>query len=318
MKCLKNKHTEELIGKPYFTEWLRLKTKTNLPVVIFWFFLKLFNLFLFATFDFMLLWVENSLVPITIDNCTVARNNMSCIQNFFSLSNIYCSSWIVYPAVGLLTLMNGMTICQNVKFFYLGLTEFAYLCKKPVPMKERLVHSNLYIVMEFLSNISMIANVLVRTVRYNTEAHIPSYIDNITYYFAYFGFMWGAMFLIQLVPFVGYIAIVMKLMMKDTLIYIFFIAIFCIPYGYLFIRIKNYKTSKCDPDWDNAGSSIYNTFLLLFNMFNFKTSLDDDVDSVKTWQLSVSQQYFFMFASDLFVAFAFLTDFTRLYDAAMQ
>ena len=143
VKCLKNKHTEELIGKPYFTEWLRLKTKTNLPVVIFWVFLKLFNLFLFATFDSMLLWVENSLVPITIDNCTVARNNLSCIQKSFSLSNIYCSSWVVYPAVGLLTLMNGMTICQNVKFFYLGLTEFAYLSKKPVPMKERLVHSKL-------------------------------------------------------------------------------------------------------------------------------------------------------------------------------
>ena len=144
----------------------------------------------------MLLWVENSLVPITIDNCTVARNDMSCIQKSFSLSNIYCSSRIVYSTMDLLILMNGMTICQNVKFFYLGLTEFAYLSKTPVPMKERLVHSNLYIVMEFLSNISMIANVVVRTFRYNTEAHIPSYIDNITYYFAYFGFMWGAMFLI--------------------------------------------------------------------------------------------------------------------------
>ena len=278
-----------MIGKPYFTEWLRLKTKTNLPVVIIFFMLKLFNLFLFTIFDSTLLWVENSLVPITIDSCTVARSNMSCIQKCFSPSDLYCSSWIVYLTMSSLILMNGTIVYQNINFFYLACTEFAYLSKKPVPMKERLMHSSLYIVMEFLSNISIITNVIVRTIRYNTEAHIPSYIDNITYYFAYFGFMWGAMFLIQLLPYVGYIAIVMKLMMKDTLIYILFIAIFCVPYGYLFIRIKNDKKSECDPDWDNAGSSIYNTFLLLFNMLNFKTFPDDDADSMKTLQLYVSQ-----------------------------
>ena len=287
-KCLKNKHTEELIGKPYFTEWLRLKTKVNFPLIIIWFAIQFLNIALFSAYDGIFLWVETSLALITLDNCTVSERNFSCNQKFYGISNIHCSSWLVYLVMIFLIVINSINILNSMKLFYLGLTKFQYLAKKPVPMKERLVHTATYAIMQLTANLSIIVNVVVRAVRYYTEVYIPPYIDNLTYYFACFGWMWGVLFLIQLVPYIGSSAIVMKLMMNDALIYLCFIAVCCVPYSQLFIRIANYRTPNCDPNWDSLQISSYNTLLLLFNMLSLKPSTDDDTDSLKTMQLYVS------------------------------
>ena len=54
----------------------------------------------------------------------------------------------------------------------------------------------------------------------------------------------------------------MKLMLKDTVIFLFSLATFCLPYAQLFIRIKNYNTplDQCDPYWNNTQSASYNIF----------------------------------------------------------
>ena len=51
VKCLKNKHKEELVCKEYFKQWLELKTKTNTPVMWILFILKIVKIVLFEIFD---------------------------------------------------------------------------------------------------------------------------------------------------------------------------------------------------------------------------------------------------------------------------
>ena len=72
----------------------------------------------------------------------------------------------------------------------------------------------------------------------------------------------------QLIPYVGYIAIVLKLMLKDTFIFTMYIAVFTLPYSVLFRRIRNFKVpiNECDTQWDSFTSSWYSNFLLIFNM----------------------------------------------------
>ena len=84
----------------------------------------------------------------------------------------------------------------------------------------------------------------------------------------------------------------MKLMLKDTVIFLFSLATFCLPYAQLFIRIKNYNTplDQCDPYWNNTQSASYNIFLMMFNMFNFQTS--EVTNNQETTQLYVSSNTF--------------------------
>ena len=138
---------------------------------------------------------------------------------------------------------------------------------------------------------SVILIVSLRLIRHFGWLQVPQAIDSVTYFLVYFGFIWTVLFFVQLLPYFGFLAIVMKLMMRDTLIFLVFIIVSAAPYIQLFPRIINHKTplEKCDSEWVDSTSSIYSTFLLLFNMKNF-ANVDED-DASKTTQLHVSRKF---------------------------
>ena len=82
--------------------------------------------------------------------------------------------------------------------------------------------------------------------------------DNVTFYGTMTGAVCSLLFFVQLVPYVGYLAIVMKLMFKETFILVLYIIAFTVPYTSLFIRIFNYKTriGECDSNWKDLYAAL--------------------------------------------------------------
>ena len=284
VSCLNNKHTEGLVTKPYFQEWLRLNTKINLPLIYYSFVLKLLNIILFTLFDNTYIWIENNLLD--SNECHVSANNVSCVQHFYSFMKDGCSKWTIYICMACLLGVNITSLGLDFHTGYISFTKYESVWKTS-KVRKPLVHRVAYSLLGQLSRVSIILNVVLRFLKNENGVDIPTWVDNLIYYCVYFGFTWNILFLAQLIPYIGYIAVVMKLMVKDTVIVILFISMYCIPYSQLFPRIINHKTAmdECDSEWKDIQTTTYNLFLLLFNLFNFKTIEDD-----KSLQVQVSSK----------------------------
>ena len=254
-KCLKNPHTEELVFKDYLKQWLTKETKVNLSFIWFWFFFKMLNVTLFCMFDVTLVAYENSLIEPTKDVCMLSLNATSCVQHYYNVWNIYFSLTSAYISMGLLLFLNvAIEICDIITAYNLC-TKFKHLTKES-DNRETLTHSLFYLAFQLVADASLILNITLRFLRHVYGVKTRFYIDNITLYCIHLGFFWSVLYLVQLVPYVGYVASVMKLMMKDTFIFLILIFFVCIPCHQLFPRIINHKTAlhECDPDWKNMGA----------------------------------------------------------------
>ena len=289
-RCLKNKHTLELVNQEYFRQWMALKTKISLPCIWFWVALLLFKLITFCIFDLTFIWIENTLLASSGEICVVSPSNRSCIQDYYNNNECPYYLGLAYTSMGLLLILIVSKFIQDTAIGYSLYKSIIHITYTPLGKKEILVENIIYTLLDFVTNFSIIINMIVRVIRHTQGVYIPTYVDNISLYFTYFGLTWGFLFTVQLVPYVGYIATVIKLMMKDTLIFLLFIIMFAIPYWQLFPRIINDRTSinECNPDWKNQWTSLYSTHLLLFNMINFKDNTEDSVSTSETAQLYVS------------------------------
>ena len=70
--------------------------------------------------------------------------------------------------------------------------------------------------------------------------------------------MGSLLFYIQLVLYIGYMAIVLKLMVKDTMVFMIYIVPFTTPYSVLFNRMSKYgrPADDCDPEWKNMMENL--------------------------------------------------------------
>ena len=277
------------MNKDYFKKWIAIQTKMNTPFILVWFLWEVFKICTFGFFDSMLVWYENDLVDSADRTCSYSTN-ASCVQHLTSYIEGVCSQWVVYSLACLLLVINIIEILRDlrncVSFLSCPMGTFT-----PLGKKKPLTHAYTYYILANVATASVILNVSLRLIRHFGWLQVPQAIDSVTYFLIYFGFIWTVLFFVQLLPYFGFLAIVMKLMMRDTLIFLVFIIVSAAPYIQLFPRIINHKTplEKCDPEWVDSTSSIYSTFLLLFNMKNFANV--DEGDASKTTQLHVSRKF---------------------------
>ena len=288
---MENRHTEELVEKDYFKGWIKLRTKISLPLVWIYFFARLFKLALFYIFDHTFLLLENDTSNRSEGENPVVCNNLSCMHMYYGFQEPVCALWVPYTCVALLLFLILVSFVQDGIGTHVILKNMSFAMSTPFGKKNMLLHSVIYSILDHLSNVCILTNVIVRTVRHSSGQFIPFYVDNATFHCFYFCYTWGFLFLLQLVPYVGYIAIVIKLMMKDTVIFLLFIFVFSIPYSHIFPRIINHqvRAGECDEDWTGMGPTLYNTFLLMFNMLNFKENGNKDTSNEEIAQLYVSR-----------------------------
>ena len=272
-KCLRNRHTEELVNKDYFKKWLTLKSKTNAPIILIISLWEAAKIALFGYFDGMLVWYEDRLTTSLEESCTVTAN-ITCAQNLGIFLQGKCSLVTVYSLMILLMLITFTELVRDAFNWIIIGKHAARLSHTPLGKKNPLVHALAYYAMANLATVCIILNVSLRFIRHMGWSEVPQAVDSTTYFVIYFGYITAVIYLVQLLPYFGFVAVAMKLMLKDTLIFMMFILISAAPYLQLFGRVINEKRplDECDPGWVDQRSSMYSTFLLLFNMKNFENT----------------------------------------------
>ena len=276
-KCLQNKHTAELLSKEYFQNWLKARIRLNVPVLWFWFVAQIFNISLFLYFDSTLIWIESAFSYNSSDACQIS-SNLSCLQNYYKDSRVFsCSLSMAYCSAGILVLLNTVALMFNFREIYIFSGESKFITHTLMGRKNRLGHTVFYKTFDMILNVSLISNVSLRVVRQIFHIDISGLWDNVTFYGTVTGAIWSLLFFVQLVPYIGYFAIVLKLMLKETSLFILYIITFTVPYTALFIRIFNNKSRKgeCDSNWKDFSTSMYSNTLLLFNMMNFSADNEE-------------------------------------------
>ena len=293
-KSLKNQHTEEMISKDYFQQWLHLKTKINVPILLICFSLQIVNLISFVLFDTVYFLIENDLEKDARNVCKRSNKTLSCLQTQSS-SEIVCFLELVYFCLALILILNIVSMFIDIRDSCALVKNFKFIIRTPLGKRRYLVHTRFYKVVDTVMHVSILANVMIRFVRYQWDLHIPVYWDNLTFFLVCFCTTWSLLFYMQLVPYIGYMAIVLKLMMKNTVIFVAYMSVFLCPYGALFARINNYgrPAGECDRDWKNRMTNLYSSFLLLFNMLNFQKD-HDTVNDGTTKQVQVCIRSFYL------------------------
>ena len=214
------------------------------------------------------------------------QQNISCIQNQYANLRI-CSLTPAYVCMGLLVIINITSIVLDIREINALTSHQTFSCNNALGKKRRLGHTGFYKIFDTFLHLAIITNVTLRCSRYAFNLDIPFILDNVTFYIACICVVWSILFVVQLIPYVGYIALVMKLMLVETGVFLIYMAVFMSPHSALFIRIINHKTpmNECNLDWNDFPTSIYNTFLLLFNMVNFQSNSERVNENV---QLRVS------------------------------
>ena len=268
--------------------WIKAKTKINLPVLWLWFCIQVLNIFLFFLFDGTLLWVESGISQGINDACEM-RSNVTCFQGYSPPP--ICSLPMAYFCAGFLIILNVVPQVFDVREIYVTVTKYEIVSRTVMGRKNRLGHSAFYKVFNTILNVSIICNISLRLSRYLFKVDIDPVWDNVTYYGTTLGAVWSLLFFVQLVPYVGYLAIVLKLMFKETFICILYITAFSSPYASLFIRIFNYERSigECDSNWKDFHAVLYSNTLLLFNMMNFAPDNQDVTSVIKQAQVTISR-----------------------------
>ena len=166
--------------KDYLQQWLNLKRKKYTPLLWFSFVLQLLNITLFAVYDTLFLWIEDSLTFEENNVCNLS-NYTSRIQDQFIFGSV-CSVTVVYSfVVPLLTFNTSTMILTGKEVFYIY-KNFSYTLRTPLGKRKHLAHVRFYKVVDTLMQITIITNIIIRLLRYQLDYHIPNYWDNITYY----------------------------------------------------------------------------------------------------------------------------------------
>ena len=150
-------------------------------------------------------------------------------------------------------------ILSGKEVFYIY-KNFSYTLRTPLGERKHLPHTRFYKFVDILMQITMITNIIIRLLRYKLDYHIPNYSDNITYYLVTTCGIWSLLYFMQLIPYVGYIAIVLILMLKDTFIFTMYIAVFTLPYSVLFRRIRKFPSASVTHNGTalhRAGTAIF-------------------------------------------------------------
>ena len=130
-KSLINQHTEEMISKDYFQQWLHLKMKINVSLIFLYFCLQIVNLIAFILFDIMFIWIEHDLKENTADVCNFSNRTLSCVQNKYTLG-MECSFSIAYICLVLTLFMNIYNMFMDIRDIHVLVKNFKPIFHTPL------------------------------------------------------------------------------------------------------------------------------------------------------------------------------------------
>ena len=254
-----NNVSHAICHDPGLKSWIQFKITMNWPFAFIWFVFRMCYIGLFFSAS-----LDNSW-PMVVSNRSVVNSNRTeerviCSSKSSDVGNY---QWYTLALASILMLIFDL---------------YTYLCVrklhhpavfKMLRRRDIFQHVLFYHMMQYATCVSVMGISICEIVR-SMNVVVPVTLENILFISASYGCMWGVVYFLQVLPWIGIYAIaiqrMMQVFMRFTLIFIIFLCAFAIS----FRRILLGHSNECPKLFDTLGETIYSSFLVMINSINFR------------------------------------------------
>ena len=254
-----NNVSHAICHDPGLKSWIQFKITMNWPFAFIWFVFRMCYIGLFFSAS-----LDNSW-PMVVSNRSVVNSNrteerVTCSSESSDVGNY---QWYTLALASILMLIFDL-------YTYLRVRKLHHPAVfKMLRRRDIFQHVLFYHMMQYATCVSVMAISICEIVRSMNFA-VPVTLENILFISASYGCMWGVVYFLQVLPWIGIYAIaiqrMMQVFMRFTLIFIIFLCAFAIS----FRRILLGHSNECPKLFDTLGETIYSSFLVMINSINFR------------------------------------------------
>ena len=228
--------------------WIKAVYAVNTPFIVVWALLR-------AAYIYLFLQCDLKIVPLCTGNSTCAHTNVHSVETNLILYWLVFGMSVLMIAIDLNEFIGHM-ICRPR-----WLKRVVYGSKK-VGMRRnfyRITHFGAVLIVAIITAVTLISYTI------NGQfGHIGQY----GVIAAVYGFVWSALYFVQLLPMIGHYVMAVHGMLKDFANFSLLLIIFFVTYSFGFYKLMH--TSETLPEFSTALRSLYGTFQVMLNMVNFR------------------------------------------------
>ena len=268
MDSVDRKYTEETFTSQHVHQWIKFKYRKNLIFFVLWFISRMILAMGFIIFDNTLIPVEERIVDSDlndVDTC-LQRTTSLMMENGPALAVLafylilHSFFGMVFDVWDILNAHKRDLAKPHVTFF------------RTIKGSKRLVVDYwTYRVSQCLINVGVLLNVIVRMLRYEYMFGASVMASSFLHLIILTNIAASFVFFLQLVPKIGFYAVVIQRMSSMFMNYFFILYIaVALPFMLSFDRVVNFGRTDCEEHFSSVWKGLYSTFLLTFNMLDFQ------------------------------------------------
>ena len=267
MDAVDRKYTEEMFKGQHVHQWIKFKYKKNLIFFILWFLSRMMLATGFIVFDNTFIPIEERINDPNLSNMTCLQRTTSMIFEDKAVVALLAYYLILHSFLGLVFDIWDIVNAHRHDISKNGVTFF-----KTIKGSKRLVVDYwTYRVSQSCINLGILLNVVVRMFRYEYEFGVSVLSTSFMHLIILANIAASFVFFLQLVPIIGFYAVVIQRMSSMFMNYFFILYLtVAIPFMLSFDRIVNFGKMDCEENFSSVWQGLYSTFLLTFNMIDFQ------------------------------------------------
>ncbi len=271
MDAIDRKYSAEAFTRQHLHQWIKFKYRKNLPFFIFWYISRMLLVLAFTTFDNTFLPIEERIV-----NSNLTAEDVTCFDRttsmFISNRTVLMTLGfylVVHSFLGLLFDLWAMAVAHSHQ--YHENSESRNLFKTIRRSKRLVVDYWSYRVSQVTINLGILLSVTVRLLRYQFNFGLSVLMSNFLYLAVLSNIAASFVFFLQLVPKIGFYAVVIQRMSSMFMNYFLILYLtVAVPFMLSFERVINFGKVECEENFQSMWQALYSTFLVTFNMLDFQ------------------------------------------------
>ena len=227
--------------------WIKAVYAVNTPFIVVWALLR-------AAYICLFLQCDLKIVSVCTGNSTCAHTNVHTPETNLILYWLVCGMSVLIITIDLNEFIQHM-ICRPR-----WLSRVVYGSKKAGMRRNfyRVTHFGAVLIVAIITTVTLIG--------YTVNGQII-HIGQYGIIAAVYGFVWSALYFLQLLPTVGHYIMAVHGMLKDFANFSLLLILFFVTYSFGFYKLMH--TSQTLPEFSTALRSLYGTFQVMLNMVDF-------------------------------------------------
>ena len=253
----------KVFGRYPLLGWVYIKMFLNAPFSLMWFLFRVTYVVLFFVNDEDWTYIDPSQLNATHGISTV--NDLPC-ASVFTGSNCSCC---------VLGFSSLIILLFDLKEFCVKKHQSQHGVYRLVGKRNYVLHLYFFRIAQALSTVCMVGLFACRLTRAMCVP-VPIAVEHVLFIIISAGCVWGILYFLQVLPWLGLHAIAVQRMLQDFIKFSFIFSLFFIVFTITFRRILRQDITEGPQIFDTWGDALYSTFSVILNNVNFRDFHDTD------------------------------------------